>query len=535
VARNTREGRVLTKLLNRLAEIRRALGTDNVFDVVGEVFPSNMLEKLLRDMYAKRTDAQAIEDRIARDVSEEKFRVITESALEGLAKKNLNLTAITAKNAEAKERRLVPEVVRDFFVDAAPECGIAPKDVTNERRIYRLGKIPRSIVSLGDEAESRFGRIGRDYDRVIFDKNLLKTEATAEWVTPGHALFEAVRHHMLNVADDDLRRGAVFYSLRHKEPTLVDVFAASVKDGNGNTLQRRLFCIATSQSGTMTAHDPTMFLDVAAAPEGTKGPAADTQITSRSLVENFLYQHCLEEWGRKAAADRIAEIERVRRHVEISLNTLINRQQILVGTLTERRDTDPTLQGIDGQISAQENHLDALNARLEKRLKELTLEEQTFVADIQPIARAWIMPHPERDTPEIKAMVRDDEIEKIAVRIATEHEEARGWIVESVETENRGFDLISRQPHPEDSKTTVAYRFIEVKGRAGVGGVVLSENEYRKANLIKEDYWLYAVFNCASTPKLEIVRNPATLGWTPITKVEHYQVGAEAIRGASQS
>ena len=90
VARNTREGRVLTKLLNRLAEIRRALGTDNVFDVVGEVFPSNMLEKLLRDMYAKRTDAQAIEDRIAHDVSEEKFRVITDSALEGLAKKNLN-------------------------------------------------------------------------------------------------------------------------------------------------------------------------------------------------------------------------------------------------------------------------------------------------------------------------------------------------------------------------------------------------------------------------------------------------------------
>jgi superfamily II DNA or RNA helicase len=535
VARNTREGRVLTKLLNRLAEIRRALGTDNVFDVVGEVFPSNMLEKLLRDMYAKRTDAQAIEDRIARDVSEEKFRVITDSALEGLAKKNLNLTAITAKNAEAKERRLVPEVVRDFFVDAAPECGIAPKDVTNERKIYRLGKIPRSIVSLGDEAESRFGRIGRDYDRVIFDKNLLKTEATAEWVTPGHALFEAVRRHMLHVTDDDLRRGAVFYSLRHKEPTLVDVFAASVKDGNGNTLQRRLFCIAASQSGTMTAHEPTMFLDVAAAPEGTKGPAADVQIPSRGLVETFLYQHCLEEWGRKAAADRIAEIERVRRHVEISLNTLINRQQILVGTLTERRDADPTLQGIDGQISAQENHLDALNGRLEKRLKELTLEEQTFVADIQPVARAWIMPHPERDTPEIKPMVRDDEIEKIAVRIATEHEEARGWVVESVEADNRGFDLISRLPHPEDPKTSISHRFIEVKGRSGVGSIALSDNEYRTAHRLGIDYWLYAVFNCASKPKIEVVQNPATLGWTPITKVEHYQVGAEAIRSASQS
>ena len=49
VAQNTREGRVLQKLLDRLAEIRKDLGTDQVFDVVGEVFPSNLLEQLLRE------------------------------------------------------------------------------------------------------------------------------------------------------------------------------------------------------------------------------------------------------------------------------------------------------------------------------------------------------------------------------------------------------------------------------------------------------------------------------------------------------
>jgi Helicase conserved C-terminal domain len=36
VAANTREGRVLAKLLDRLPEIRSELGTDQVFDVVGE-------------------------------------------------------------------------------------------------------------------------------------------------------------------------------------------------------------------------------------------------------------------------------------------------------------------------------------------------------------------------------------------------------------------------------------------------------------------------------------------------------------------
>jgi len=56
-------------------------------------------------------------------------------------------------------------------------------------------------------------------------------------------------------------------------------------------------------------------------------------------------------------------------------------------------------------------------------------------------------------------MVRDDKIERIAVTEAIRHEEARGWVVESVESENRGFDLISPGgPHSEDAKTFVEVR-----------------------------------------------------------------------------
>ena len=41
-------------------------------------------------------------------------------------------------------------------------------------------------------------------------------------------------------------------------------------------------------------------------------------------------------------------------------------------------------------------------------------------------------------------------IERLAVDAAIAYENARGWEVESVEKDNRGFDLISRRPHPED-------------------------------------------------------------------------------------
>jgi hypothetical protein len=121
-------------------------------------------------------------------------------------------------------------------------------------------------------------------------------------------------------------------------------------------------------------------------------------------------------------------------------------------------------------------------------------------------------------------MVSDPEIERLAVAAAIRHEEARGWVVESVESENRGFDLISRRPHAEDPKTFVEVRFIEVKGRAGVGVIALSENEYRTAQRLKGDYWLYAVFNCAATPELHAVQDPARLGWQPVMAVEHYQL-----------
>ena len=62
----------------------------------------------------------------------------------------------------------------------------------------------------------------------------------------------------------------------------------------------------------------------------------------------------------------------------------------------------------------------------------------------------------------------------------------------------------------------------------------MTTNEYRSAERLKDDYWLYVVFDCASTPKLHIIRNPARLKWQPIVNVEHYRAGAEAIlKGAS--
>ena len=539
VAQNTREGRVLQTLIERLKEIREDLGSDQVFDVVGEVFPSNLLEKLFREMYARQTDEHQIQDRIVRDVSPERFREITESTLEGLAKKELNLSAIVGKSAEAKERRLVPEVIEQFFVDAAPETGLHPKPVDHKPAagstcsIYRIGRVPRHLLQIGDRQEERFGRIGREYGKIVFDKEYLKADATLEWVTPGHPLFETVRSDVLARTEEAMRRGAVFYDLHRTQPALLDVFAASIKDGRNRALHRRLFVVETSLAGEMRVHEPTILHDVTPSPLGTAVP--NDPVHERGQVELFLYQTALEPWGRKEAASREQEVARIAKHVEISLNSLIDRQNNQLGEYLNRQIEGQTVAGLDGIISQAEQHLDDLNTRLESRRKELELERHCAVADITHLGRAWVVPHPERASPQLAPMVRDDEIERIAVQLAIQHEEARGCVVESVESENRGFDLISRRPHPEDPKTFIEVRFIEVKGRAGVGVVALSSNEYKTAQRIKGDYWLYVAFNCAGTPQLHTIQNPARLGWKQVMAVEHYQIAAGTVVSATST
>jgi SNF2 family DNA or RNA helicase len=541
VATNTREGRVLQRLLTRLAEIRKELGTDQVFDVVGEVFPANLLEKLFREMYARRMDEHEVQTRIVRDVDPARFRAITDSALEGLAKKTLNLSAIVGRSVEAKERRLVPEAIENFFVEASPVVGLSTRSVTAGSHIYRIGRMPRHLVPLGDKLEARYGRLGREYARLCFDKVWLTKEPTLEWVTPGHPLFEVVREALLEQVQEALRRGALFYDLNRTESSVLDVIAASIKDGRGHTLHRRLFVVETPATGPMVLRQPTLFHEITPAPAGGSGSGAESARPTvpdgprpdRHLAEAFLVEHALQPWLSEVQGQRLAEIERVAKHVEISLNALIDRQQHQLAKYLNRQIEGHTVAGLDGLIAQAEQHLDDLNNRLEHRRRELEMERHATIADIFHLGRAMVVPHPERLAPDLAPMVRDEEVERRAVEVAKMHEEGRGFVVEDVQEQNRGFDLISRRAHPEDPKTFVEVRFIEVKGRAGVGEVFLSANEYRAAERLKQDFWLYAVFNCAKSPELNPVQDPVRLGWEPVVRVEQYKVAPAAIRKES--
>jgi hypothetical protein len=185
---------------------------------------------------------------------------------------------------------------------------------------------------------------------------------------------------------------------------------------------------------------------------------------------------------------------------------------------------------VAANMKTVEDRLDELNNRLDRRSREIEQERHCSIGDIHFVGSAWVLPHPDKNKPEIAPMVRDDEIERLAVDFVIAREEVQGRIVESVEAQNRGFDLISRLPHPDDPAQALDVRFIEVKGRAAIGEVGLTTNEFKTAARLREDYWLYVVFNCGTDePALSIVRDPARMPWEALTRIEHYHVDAGTI------
>jgi hypothetical protein len=141
-------------------------------------------------------------------------------------------------------------------------------------------------------------------------------------------------------------------------------------------------------------------------------------------------------------------------------------------------------------------------AALEREPELIAPGEVTFLAHALVI--------PSGDPEDRKRYDRDVEME--AVRQAWAYEEAHGAVVTDVSTaalalaagleEHPGYDLLSRRPDGE-------IRLIEVKGRAMIGDVELSENEWIKAHTHGDVYWLYAVYRCATpSPQLRLVQNP---------------------------
>lgn len=520
VATNTIEGRILQRLLEKLQEIRNALEDDAVFNVIGEILPATHIERVLRDYYAGKFGDVDLENRVLENVSEDKFRVICQNALEGLATKSLNLEMLVERRARAKERRVVPETIARFMREISVRVPYSLQPMATLPHTYNPGPTPNELKRYQDESDWKLGRIIHRYSRISTDRKTAE-ENNLEWVTPGHPLFEALRRFAIDQSRKPFSDGACFYSLKHISPVRLDFYEASIVDGLGHVIHRTLFAVELNEDGTFSSFDPNILNDIQPAPKFNPLP----EIAQLQEATEWIHLHKLQPFIADVRKERLEEIDRIERHVELSLTELIIREDQKIGKFTEEKEKGDPLAAAN-LAKAEERHADLMKRR-QKRRDDLARQRSLSLQNVRRITSVLVIPHPESERSEITNLRQNKETESIAMKIAMEYEEREGRIVNDVHEQNLGYDLTSL-----DTKSG-ELRLIEVKGLGTAEGtILLTPNEHRVAEDRRDCYWLYVVVDCNSkTPRLVTEKDPASKIWREVKKVAHYTLNVEEISG----
>lgn len=522
-ATNTIEGRVLQRLLERLQEIRNALDDDAVFNVVGEILPAAQIERVLREYYAGQLGDADLEDRLLRNVDEGRFRAICQNALEGLASKKLNLEMLIERRARAQERRVVPETIARFMSESSGYVSLQLKPAPNLPHAFDPGRTPIALRACEQESDWRLPNLAVKYPRFSTQREVAE-EHNLEWVTPGHPLFEAMRRYALHQAQPEFKRGACFYSLAAEAAARIDFYRARVVDGLGTIIHERLFAVEIPEQGEPRLREPAVLGDLIPAP--AIAPTEQPVVVADEPTA-WLHEHALQPFLDEVRLERLTEVERIADHVELSLTELLHKVDEEIGKTAA--EVEKGGQGAEGRLTQAEQRHAELLARRERRRRELEQQRSLTLQGIERLTSILVLPHPERESPEVRNLRPNLETEAIAMRVVMEHERAAGRQVYDVSEKNLGYDVTSLDVNSGE------LRLIEVKGiGAASGNVMLTPNEYRVAQDRRDCYWLYVVTNCdTDTPNIMPIKDPAQLPWGEIVKVHHYALKVQDLRGTA--
>jgi len=502
VAEDTREGKVLIKLFEKIEEIRNKLGTDKVFDIIGEVFEGINLYQLILDAVTNAKSMDEILKELDFEPDEEYITKIKNALGESLATRFIDYTRIKEWAERAKEYRLIPEYVEEFFKKAFTTAGGKYRELKNG--FISIESIPYEIRKIAEsyEFKNRYGVIIKRYPKATFDKELAFKNPDAEFITFGHPLLEALLRWVIETFKEEVNRGAVFKDPSGKMNGYIWFYIGEVKDGKNETVGRKIIAIY-DDGKVLKEVNPAIIWDL-------------SPLNNRENIENISHKDfsnenklfefaisLLEKYKDEIAQERKRQADIKRKYGIKSLEYLIGKLDEELIDLYERESKG---EKVDLPIRNKEEQKRRYEEAKKKLEKEIEAEQNLFITMPEFLTVIRVIP-------EGLEMEESEEIEKIGMEIAMEYERRQGRIPEDVSKENLGFDLRSRDPESGE------IRYIEVKARAGEGEVALTPNEWFKAKRFKEQYYLYVITHAATNPTLHIIQNPAE-SLKPIEKIE---------------
>jgi hypothetical protein len=285
------------------------------------------------------------------------------------------------------------------------------------------------------------------------------------------------------------------------------IVRSTIQDGRNESRKRlaheRLAVIAADHMG-LRVTSPSYFLACLA--PGTAMQPAATPERSADEIQTWAYENITDKQLAGVQSARKEECDLRRLYLNTAFTDLILELQEELNDLQQ--------ESLYGDESAEERErlrlrIEELKARKVERMRELDLmlnltadlPEIVTQAVVVPAPVATLEPDEERGSKGMP-MRRDDEVEAIAMDVSMRFERGRGWSPTDVSKDGEHYDIRSEAPDGDK-------RFIEVKGRAESGAIVLTEPELKKLEQLGARAWLYVVTFCKNErPRLRIIQDP---------------------------
>ena len=509
VAEETREGEVYRTLLEKLGVERNALG-GAVFDVLGKAIGGTELRELLIEAirYGEKPEVKArllqkVEDSLDRSRLQD---LLDEKALVHETMDTARVFKIREEMERAEARRLQPHFIASFFLEAFRLLGGTVHE--REQKRYEIKHVPNTIRARDRQIGQGYPVLSK-YERICFDKDLISTpgKPLAEFVCPGHPLLDATIDLVKERYRDLMKQGALFLDESDTGEDLRVLFYLehSIQDarvdrhGNKRLVSRRMQFVEMDESGTVRNAGYAPYLDY-------RPLSADEQARVSAALQKDWLKGDLESKAVTYAVTSLVKqhFDEVKaRSEERVTKTIAAVKDRLVKEIRywDERANDLKMQELAGKTNAKMNsgkaraRADELQARLEKRMKDL--EDERQISPLPPVVIGGALVIPGGLLARLRG-IRTGEpatfayetkrVELAAMDAVMAAEKALGNDPVDVSSQKCGYDIESLI---RDGKGKM--RFIEVKGRiAGAATVTVSKNEILTA-LNKPDDFILAL------------------------------------------
>jgi hypothetical protein len=524
VARETREGEVYLRLLEKLNTEREALG-GQVFDVLGRVtFEDRPLRELLLEAvrYGDKPEVRAkLLTVVENALNHESLRSLIEER--SLAHDSMDVSRVRRIRQDmerADARRLQPHFIASFFVEAFSRLGGSIKE--REPRRYEVTFVPAAVRNR-DRAIGRGLPVLSRYERITFEKAqiALPGKPLAAFVCPGHPLLDATIDLVLERHRDLLKRGTILVDPNDPsdQPRALVYLEHAIQDartdqaGDRRVMSRQMqFVEVDAQSNTRTA-GCAPYLDYrppTAEEQPVVAPFADAKWLKEDLearVLDYAVTHLVPDHFEQVRRRKEELIDKTVAAVKDRLTKEINYWDHRAEQLKEQELAG---RGANNRLNSglARQRADDLSGRLQKRLAELEQERKLSPRPPVVVGGAVIIPAGMLAAlgagQRIPTFAHDTKmVELKAMATVIEAERKLGFDPKDVSSQKLGWDLESSIPD------TGKLRFIEVKGRGdGAATVTVTRNEIMAALNKPEDFILAVVMMDNDRATVRYARRP---------------------------